>query len=146
MRMTGHLTAIASVAWSLAGLAPAALGQAVENPVKFDVSPAFRSIQPPARPQGAFFREHVVKKIPLPPERLAGLADTVLQKKATTRLSIGPVKPFPGIGRENFSITSDPPDTNGSVSKTHYVQWVNTGLAVFEKATGNRVLGPIPGN
>src|SRR5882757_2120218 len=118
MRMTGHLTAIASVAWSLAGLAPAVLGQTVENPVKFDVSPAFRSIQPPARPQGAFFREHVVKKLPLPPQKLAALADTAVQRKATTTLSIGPIKAFPGIGLGNFSITSDPPDTNGSVSKT----------------------------
>jgi hypothetical protein len=127
-------------------LSPAAFGQAVENAVKFDVSPPFRGIQPPARPQGAFFREHVVKKIPLPPEKLAALADTVLQKKATAKLAIGPVRPFPGIGRENFNITSDPPDTNGSVSKTHYVQWVNTGLAIFDKATGKAVLGPVEGN
>src|SRR5712672_2840561 len=146
MRTIGRLTAIASVGWSVFGLAPAALGQAVENAVKFDVSPPFSSIQPPARPQGAFFREHAVKKIPLPPQKLAALADTVLQTKATTRLSIGPIKSFQGIGRENFSITSDPPDTNGSVSKTHYVQWVNTGLAIFDKTTGHSVLGPIPGN
>src|SRR5882672_6682277 len=122
MRTTGRLAAIASIGWSIIGLAPAALGQAVENAVKFDVSPLFRSIQPPARPQGAFFREHVVKKIPLPPEKLAALADTVLQKKATTRLALGPIKPFAGIGRENYTVSSDPPDTNGSVSKTHYVQ------------------------
>lgn len=146
MRTIGPLATIACICWSIVGLAPAALGQTVENAVKFDVSPPFRSIQPPARPQGAFFREHAVKKIPLPPEKLAALADTVLQKKATTRLSIGPVKPFAGIGRENFNITSDPPDTNGSVSKTHYVQWVNTGLAIFDKTTGNRVLGPVDGN
>jgi hypothetical protein len=114
--------------------------------VKFDISPPLRSIQPPARPLGAFFREHVVKKIPLPPAKLAALADTAVQKKATTRLRLGPLKAFPGIGRENFNITSDPPDTNGSVSKTHYVQWVNVGLAVFDKSTGNRVLGPIEGN
>jgi hypothetical protein len=144
--MTARLTAIATATWSLAGAAPAVLGQTVENPVKFDVSPAFRTIQPPARPQGAFFREHVVKKLPLPPEKAAALADTALQKKATTRLAIGPIKPFAGIGLGNFNITSDPPDTNGSVSKTHYVQWVNTGIAVFDKATGNRVLGPVEGN
>src|SRR5215469_1777362 len=109
MRMIGRVTLIVSVAWSLVGLVPSAIGQTVENPVKFDVSPAFRSIQPPARPQGAFFREHVVKKLPLPPEKLAALADTALQKTATTRLPIGPIKAFQGIGRENFSITSDPP-------------------------------------
>ena len=107
---------------------------------------AVRSIQPPAKPQGAFLREHIVKKIPLPPKKLAALADTVLQKSATKKLPIGPIKPIDGIGRGIYSIMSDPPDTNGSVGKTHYVQWVNTGLAVFDKTTGNRVLGPIDGN
>jgi hypothetical protein len=146
MRTIGRVAAVASVAWSISGLAPSALGQAIENAVKFDVSPPLRSIQPPPVAQGAFLREHRVKKIPLPPEKLAALADTVLQKTATTTLPVGAIKPFPGIGRENFMITSDPPDTNGSVSKTHYVQWVNTGLAIFDKTTGHSVLGPIPGN
>jgi hypothetical protein len=148
MRIVGRLTAIASVVWSIFGLAPAALGQAVENAVKFDLSPAFRSIRRPARAEGVFFREHIVKKIPLPPEKLAALADTVLQKKATTRLPVGPVNPFPGIGlgTPGFTITGVPPDTNGSVGKMHYVQWVNTGLDIFDKTTGNRVLGPVDGN
>ena len=53
----------------------------VENAIKFDVSPPLASIRPPARPQGAFLREHIVKKIPLPPVKLAALADTVLQSK-----------------------------------------------------------------
>ena len=147
MGMLARTLAIASLGWSaLAGLAPSALGQTVENAVKFDISPPLSSIQPPARPQGAFLREHIVKKIPLPPEKLAALADTVLQKSATKKLPVGPVKPIDGIGRGVYNIMSDPPDTNGSVGKTHYVQWVNTGLAVFDKATGNRVLGPIDGN
>jgi len=146
MRTIVRLVAITSFAWSIFGPAPLAFGQTIEDAVKFDVSPPLGSIQPPARPQGAFFREHVVKKLPLPPEKQAALADTVFQKTATMRLPIDAVKPFSGIGRENFNITSDPPDTNGSVSKTHYVQWVNTGLAVFDKTTGNPVLVPIDGN
>ncbi|PYX91112.1 MAG: hypothetical protein DMG67_11130 [Acidobacteria bacterium] len=35
-----------------------------------------------------------------------------------------------------------PPDTNGAVGATQYVQTVNTALAVFDKNTGNRVLTP----
>jgi hypothetical protein len=146
MRTIGRLSTVASVAWLVFDLAPAALGQTVENAIKFDVSPPLRAIQPPARPQGAFLREHIVKKIPLPPEKLAALADTALQKKATTKLPVVAGKSFAGVGRENYGVMSDPPDTNGSVSKTHYVQWVNTGLAMFDKTTGNRVLGPIDGN
>jgi len=73
MRTIGRVAAVASVAWSISGLAPSALGQAIENAVKFDVSPPLRSIQPPPVAQGAFLREHRVKKIPLPPEKLAEL-------------------------------------------------------------------------
>src|SRR6266446_3704924 len=108
------------------GFAPSALSQTVQNAVRFDVSPPVRSIQAPAKAQGAFFREHRVKKIPLPPAKLAALADTALQKKASLKLSAATVMPpFAGIGvgTPAFSITGDPPDTNGSVGKAHYVQW-----------------------
>ena len=147
MRTIGRVLATIAIVGSAFDLVPSAFGQAVvENAIKFDVSPPLRTIQPPARPQGAFLREHIVKKIPLPPEKLAALADTALQRRATAQLPVVIGRTFPGVGRENYSIMSDPPDTNGSVSKTHYVQWVNTGLAIFEKATGSRVLGPVDGN
>ena len=117
----GKLTcklAIMSLGWlTLAGLASPTFGQAVENAIKFDVSPPLASIRLPARPRGAFLREHIVKKIPLPPVKLAALADTVLQSKATAKLPIGAIKPIDGIGRGIYSIMSDPPDTNGSVGK-----------------------------
>src|SRR6202007_1888623 len=38
-----------------------------------------------------------------------------------------------------------PPDTNGAVGDTQYVQWVNKAFAVFDKVTKNR-LGLFPGN
>jgi len=149
MRTGVRFIAITGLFCCALGLAPSALSQTVENAVRFDVSPPLSSIQPPAKAQGAFFREHRVKKIPLPPAKLAALADTALQKKATLKLSAGMVMPpFAGIGMGTpaFSITADPPDTNGSVGKAHYVQWVNTGLAVFDKmAPHDRVLGPIDG-
>ena len=37
-----------------------------------------------------------------------------------------------------------PPDTNGAVGKTQYVQMVNDALQVFDKLTGTSLLGPIP--
>src|SRR5260370_1125444 len=40
---------------------------------------------------------------------------------------------------------SAPPDTNGAVGATQYVQWVNESFEVFDKA-GNSVAGPTPGN
>lgn len=35
-----------------------------------------------------------------------------------------------------------PPDTNGAVGATQYVQMVNVTIAVYSKKTGDRVLGP----
>ena len=45
--------------------------------------------------------------------------------------------PFPGVG-----CNCAPPDTNGDVGLTQYVQIVNEGYQVFDKTTGNSVLGP----
>jgi len=40
-----------------------------------------------------------------------------------------------GVGLSGFSVTSAPPDTNGAVGATQYVQWVNTSFAVLNKTT-----------
>jgi hypothetical protein len=45
--------------------------------------------------------------------------------------------PFPGVG-----CNCAPPDTNGEVGATQYVQIVNEGYQVFDKATGVSILGP----
>jgi hypothetical protein len=46
--------------------------------------------------------------------------------------------PFPGV-----NCNCAPPDTNGEVGATQYVQIANEGLQVFNKATGASVLGPV---
>lgn len=55
---------------------------------------------------------------------------------------------FEGLGNgfANFSVDSAPPDTNGAVGATQYVQWVNESFAVFDKSSGGTLEGPIPGN
>jgi hypothetical protein len=56
---------------------------------------------------------------------------------------------FDGIGQGftgpqgTFTVNSAPPDTNGAIGTTQYVQTVNTALAVFDKATGNVLYGPV---
>ena len=45
--------------------------------------------------------------------------------------------PFPGVG-----CNCAPPDTNGEVGATQYVQIVNQGYQVFDKTTGASILGP----
>jgi hypothetical protein len=79
-------------------------------------------------------------------------ADTVVQKTplaaAPTTAGLG----FDGVGRGftgpqgSFTVDAAPPDTNGAVGTTQYVQWVNESFAVFDKATGAVLKGPLPGN
>jgi len=55
---------------------------------------------------------------------------------------------FAGVGNGDYGFAPDaaPPDTNGAVGATQYVQWVNESFAVFDKATGGIVSGPTRGN
>jgi len=39
-----------------------------------------------------------------------------------------------------------PPDTNGAVGATQFVEWVNVTFEVFDKTTGATIMGPTPGN
>lgn len=45
-----------------------------------------------------------------------------------------------------FTVQAAPPDPTGAVGATQYVQWVNSSLTVFNKATGAAVYGPVKGN
>lgn len=51
-----------------------------------------------------------------------------------------------GLGQYGFVLQAAPPDTNGAVGATQYVQWVNLEFAVFNKNTGALVAGPSFGN
>ena len=46
-------------------------------------------------------------------------------RRPVRRLQAAFLPPFEGIGTDNYSIRSDPPDTNGAVGTTPYVEWVN---------------------
>ena len=39
-----------------------------------------------------------------------------------------------------------PPDTNGDVGGTQYMEWVNTHFAIYDKNTGAQLQAPRPGN
>ena len=53
-----------------------------------------------------------------------------------------PIRNFDGVGYPGVGCNCAPPDTNGAVGLTQYVQIVNEGYQVFDKATGTSVLGP----
>ncbi len=80
-------------------------------------------------------------------------ADPVVQKKPTP--SAGAALSgagFDGVGagftgpNGTFTVDAAPPDPNGAVGDTQYVQWVNESFAVFDKSTGIALKGPTPGN
>jgi hypothetical protein len=123
--------------------------QTVQPAVKQDTSPALSSFPPPPpKAQAAFRKEHRVKRLPPLPTKQAAFADTALQKKAPAKLPIGPLDAIEGIGEglPGYQVTSFPADTTGAAGTTQYVQWVNTSLAVFDKATKQAVLGPRDGS
>jgi hypothetical protein len=51
-----------------------------------------------------------------------------------------------GVGLAGFAPSSNPPDVNGRVGPTQFVQWNNTSFAVFNKTTGALEYGPAAGN
>ena len=75
--------------------------------------------------------------------------DTAIQSSATqplvsTTAGLG----FAGVGQGDYGYSDSvaPPDTNGAVGATQYVQWVNSSYAVFSKSTGALIAGPTTGN
>ena len=50
---------------------------------------------------------------------------------------------FDGIAYPGVNCSCFPPDTNGEVGATQYVQIVNQGIQVFDKTTGASLLGPV---
>ncbi len=63
----------------------------------------------------------------------------------TTLAIPAPIRQWAGVGEFDCGLpcAGVPPDTNGAVGKTQYVQMVNDGLQVFDKLTGTSLLGPI---
>jgi hypothetical protein len=54
---------------------------------------------------------------------------------------------FDGLGvGGGYTPNAAPPDTNGAVGVTQYVQWVNESFAVYDKTTGALLYGPAAGN
>ena len=92
------------------------------------------------------------RRIPLPPGlKPADQADPVHQH--TAALAPAALAPTSGLGFDGlgngslgFTVNSAPPDTNGAVGLTQYVQWVNSSFAIFNKSTGALISGPTPGN
>jgi len=123
-------------------------GPTVRHDVHHDVSPPLLDLIKLAPPPSLVKHEaEPVRRIPLPP----GLSQ--LEEDPIRQRTIAPLTPlvsqsFEGLGQGQygFSVTGAPPDTNGAVGATQYVQWVNTSFAIFNKTTGALIAGPTAGN
>ena len=73
--------------------------------------------------------------------------DTVVQSTVGPLVGTTDLLNFEGVGEglSGYNVNVAPPDTNGAVGPSHYIQWVNLDFAIFDKS-GNMVFGPEPGN
>jgi hypothetical protein len=88
--------------------------------------------------------EHEANPNPKIPHKHVNAPDAAIQPQ---HLSVPDVMPAPelnfdGIAFPGVACNCAPPDTNGEVGATQYVQMVNEAYQVFDKTTGASLLGP----
>jgi hypothetical protein len=65
-------------------------------------------------------------------------ADPAVQTATTAAAAPAPTSSFAGLDYANWG-AGWPPDTNGDVGPTDYVQTVNTSIGIYDKATGTQL-------
>jgi len=121
----------------------------VSSAVHSDVSAPLRSMT--AAPVSATDEKKEKKERPLPTGNVpASQDDGAVQSAVGPLVGTTPGLNFDGIGDTSNTPSNPcncaPPDTNGVVGATQYVQWVNTAFAVYNKSNGALVFGPVAGN
>jgi hypothetical protein len=69
--------------------------------------------------------------------------DPIVQAFLSPMIMPTPILSFDGVAFPGVSCNCAPPDTNGEVGDTQYVQSVNIGFQVFNKSTGASIYGPV---
>ena len=101
------------------------------------------------KPQLAIPKQQHSNENPKIPNKHQDSPDPVVQDSFGALKSLmainmpSPILNFNGIGFPGVACNCAPPDTNGEVGATQYVQIVNEGYQVFDKVTGASVLGPV---
>ncbi len=104
-----------------------------------DTSPPLRDMEQAPITLGA---EREANENPKIPSNHKDSPDEVVQSAHAPTLNMpAPILNFDGIAFPGVVCNCAPPDTNGEVGATQYVQIVNEGLQVFNKTTGAAV-GP----
>jgi hypothetical protein len=103
-----------------------------------DVSPPLRELRPlPEAQSPRHVKSHVRR-----PYQHEDQADPVVQDTAFPAAIPNPLFSFDGISFPGVNCNCAPPDPNGEVGLTQYVQMVNEGFQVFNKSTGASEYGP----
>jgi hypothetical protein len=113
----------------------------------FDVSPPLADLAAMVTPEP---RDGEVARLDpdLLPETDGDVDDPVLQ---SNQFIYGDVRAPIGLNFPGLAINAagggnvTPPDTNGAVGATQYVQWINLAFAVYNKTTGALIAGPFLG-
>src|SRR5262245_57756234 len=119
----------------------------VQRAVAHDISAPLSTLRADKKTGKGHVDEDGREQLPLAPATSA--PDTAVQAGAGPRIPVTTGLSFAGVGNGDYGFVPDaaPPDTNGAVGATQYVQWVNESFAVFNKSTGAIAAGfPKPGN
>ena len=125
-----------------AGREPARDGVIVGASYHNDTSPPLRDMKPlpPMESPG----EREANKNPKIPSHHTDDPDEVVQDYHVSSPNIpAPILNFDGIPFPGVVCNCAPPDTDGEVGLTQFVQIVNKGYQVFNKTTGASVFGPV---
>jgi hypothetical protein len=134
--------AAVSVADSANGPVAMGNGNSMGAALKHDTSRPLRELkQYPAHPLPAEDEEGDSDAASARPGPNA--ADTVVQSSPAAPAMPVTTLGFDGIGFPGVACNCAPPDTNGEVGATQYVQIVNEGYQVWDKTTGASVFGPV---
>jgi hypothetical protein len=118
----------------------------VAKSAKNNTSQALRKM---ATPLSSSAKHKTIPVLPLPKQVTSTQRATSKVRGAPVQSRLGAGKmPSPGLNFEGIDFPGvncncAPPDTNGAVGLTQFVQIVNEGVEVFDKSTGGSVLGPI---
>ena len=124
---------------------PGTSGPEVSGAVQRDVSRPLRDL--PVSPGARRLTEKPLFRLPGGNSPTAA-PDPVLQTTAGPLVATTAGLSFAGVGSGDYGFVPNaaPPDTNGAIGATQYVQWVNESFAVFDKTSGALVYGPVAGN
>lgn len=129
----------------------------VHGPVRADISPPLREIiaNQPQSP-GREINKPIEIANQFLPEILRSAPVATAARNPTVAMGVNSSQaPTAGLSFEGYSNADNvtlvggqvaPPDTNGDVGQNFYIQYINLGWSVFDKADGSVAAGPFIGN